>query len=267
MATAAMPAFLATLGAGSTYLGLIEGLADGLSSFVKLFSGLWSDRLPRRKPLLVAGYLVTAAGMEALRSQTAGGTCCWDVWADGSAAARGARPQRSPGRGRHGRYRTAGPSASSGQWIARGRSSALFLRWRSWRVSGFAGCSSARCCPGCVPSLRSCTSCARPHASAPARAPLGKRALPASFKKYLVGVGIAGIGDFSNTLLILWATQAFMPRLRSCAGSPPGDAALRGLQRGLHRVMLCQRPAGRPIPQAPGPRSATVSQSSLRSRS
>ena len=38
------------------------------------------------------------------------------------------------------------------------------------------------------------------------------QALPGEFKKYLVGIGIAGIGDFSNTLLILWATQAWMPR-------------------------------------------------------
>ena len=63
MATAALPALLATLGAGSASLGLIEGLADGLSSFVKLYSGLYSDRLRRRKPLAVAAYLVTALGM------------------------------------------------------------------------------------------------------------------------------------------------------------------------------------------------------------
>src|SRR5215469_3922039 len=63
MATAAMPALLASLGAGSATLGLIEGLADGLSSFAKLFSGLYSDCLRRRKPLAVAGYFVTASGM------------------------------------------------------------------------------------------------------------------------------------------------------------------------------------------------------------
>src|SRR5437870_1180863 len=63
MATTAMPALLATLGAGSAVLGLIEGLADGLSSFAKLLSGLYSDRLRRRKPLAVVGYFVTASGM------------------------------------------------------------------------------------------------------------------------------------------------------------------------------------------------------------
>ena len=38
------------------------------------------------------------------------------------------------------------------------------------------------------------------------------RSLPKPFKEYLVGVGVAGIGNFSNTLLILWATQAWIPR-------------------------------------------------------
>lgn len=63
MATTAMPVLLATLGVSSAALGLIEGLADGISSFAKLFSGLYSDRLKRRKPLAVAGYFVTALGM------------------------------------------------------------------------------------------------------------------------------------------------------------------------------------------------------------
>jgi MFS family permease len=37
------------------------------------------------------------------------------------------------------------------------------------------------------------------------------RDLPRPFRQFLVGVGVAGLGDFSNTLLILWATQAFLP--------------------------------------------------------
>jgi len=36
--------------------------------------------------------------------------------------------------------------------------------------------------------------------------------LPHEFRKYLLGVGLAGLGDFSNTLLILWATQTWTPR-------------------------------------------------------
>src|SRR5436305_12962622 len=70
MATTAMPALLATVGASSAALGLIEGLADGLASFAKLFSGLYSDRLRRRKPLAVVGYFVTASGLASLALAT-----------------------------------------------------------------------------------------------------------------------------------------------------------------------------------------------------
>lgn len=45
MATSLLPAFLTTLGFNAGVLGLIEGLADGLSSFAKLLSGVYSDRL------------------------------------------------------------------------------------------------------------------------------------------------------------------------------------------------------------------------------
>jgi len=39
MAITAMPVFLASIGANAALLGIIEGLADGLSSFAKLLSG------------------------------------------------------------------------------------------------------------------------------------------------------------------------------------------------------------------------------------
>src|SRR5579859_2572539 len=59
-ATAILPAFLVVIGAGPAWLGIIEGLSDGLSSFAKLFSGHFTDRLKRRKPLAVFGYAFTA---------------------------------------------------------------------------------------------------------------------------------------------------------------------------------------------------------------
>lgn len=52
-----LPVFLSTtLGATPAVIGLIEGAADGLSSILKYFFGKWSDRLPRRKPLIISGY-------------------------------------------------------------------------------------------------------------------------------------------------------------------------------------------------------------------
>jgi len=53
-----LPAFLVSLGAGPAVLGLIEGIAESVASVTKLFSGYLTDRLPRRKPLVVAGYAV-----------------------------------------------------------------------------------------------------------------------------------------------------------------------------------------------------------------
>ena len=58
MAYWVLPAFLISLGAGPAQLGLIEGIAESVASFAKLFSGYLSDRLDRRKPLVVAGYFV-----------------------------------------------------------------------------------------------------------------------------------------------------------------------------------------------------------------
>ena len=62
IATTLMPAFLATMGVAAAWLGLIEGVSDGLSSFAKMGSGYYTDRLRRRKPIAIAGYLITALG-------------------------------------------------------------------------------------------------------------------------------------------------------------------------------------------------------------
>lgn len=53
-----LPAFLLTIGAGPARLGLIEGVAESVASFAKLFSGLLTDRIRQRKPLVVAGYAI-----------------------------------------------------------------------------------------------------------------------------------------------------------------------------------------------------------------
>src|SRR5271166_2583735 len=61
MAYWVLPAFLASLGAGPAQLGLIEGLAESVASFAKLFSGYLTDRIQRRKPVVVAGYFAANA--------------------------------------------------------------------------------------------------------------------------------------------------------------------------------------------------------------
>ena len=61
MAYWVLPAFLASLGAGPAQLGLIEGIAESVASFAKLFSGYLTDHIHRRKPVVVAGYAVANA--------------------------------------------------------------------------------------------------------------------------------------------------------------------------------------------------------------
>lgn len=57
-----LPVFLAgTLGAGTATIGAIEGAAEATASLLKLASGRLSDRLGRRKPLVVAGYALASA--------------------------------------------------------------------------------------------------------------------------------------------------------------------------------------------------------------
>ena len=56
-----IPAFLATvLGASALSMGAIEGTAESVASLLKFGSGWWSDRLPKRKPLVVAGYTIAS---------------------------------------------------------------------------------------------------------------------------------------------------------------------------------------------------------------
>ena len=56
-----VPLFLANaLGARTGTIGLIEGVAESTSSFVKLLSGWWSDRVVSRKPPTITGYAVSS---------------------------------------------------------------------------------------------------------------------------------------------------------------------------------------------------------------
>ena len=56
-----LPAFLTlTLGASASFIGAIEGAAETTAAVLKLASGWWSDRVRRRKPLVVAGYTIAS---------------------------------------------------------------------------------------------------------------------------------------------------------------------------------------------------------------
>ena len=63
MATAILPAFLVSVGGSAALLGIIEGIADASTSGMKLLSGWYSDYIGKRKPFAVIGYLLTAIGV------------------------------------------------------------------------------------------------------------------------------------------------------------------------------------------------------------
>ena len=226
MATTAMPVLLASIGANSALLGLIEGLADGTASFAKLASGLYSDRLRRRKPLAVVGYLVTACGMASFALATR----WWHVLI-GRVAAWLGRGARTPVRnvllseattpetyGRAFGFERAMDSIGA---VIGPLLSLIFVAAVGLRIS-FA----LTIVPGVLSTLLIAALVKeREHKPQPDLQLLsGVSSLPREFRKYLVGVGVAGLGDFSNTLLILWATQAWTPQF--------------GLARAAHLAMM-----------------------------
>jgi MFS family permease len=61
MIHALLPLFLTVgLGASVVVVGLIEGVAEAAASIAKVFSGYLSDRIGRRKPLILVGYALGA---------------------------------------------------------------------------------------------------------------------------------------------------------------------------------------------------------------
>lgn len=55
-----LPLFLVdVLGAGAIALGTIEGIAESTAALLKMASGWWTDRMQRRKPLIVGGYTLS----------------------------------------------------------------------------------------------------------------------------------------------------------------------------------------------------------------
>src|SRR5882672_11338436 len=56
-----LPVYLSrVLGASAVSLGIIEGVAEGVNSLLKVLSGYWSDRVPRRRPIVIGGYALSS---------------------------------------------------------------------------------------------------------------------------------------------------------------------------------------------------------------
>jgi MFS family permease len=214
-ATAVLPAFLAAIGAGPAWLGVIEGVADGLSSFTKLAAGHFTDRLKHRKPLAVFGYAVTALSTASF----AFATHAYQVLIGRTAAWLG-RGIRSPAK----KALLAADVSPS----AYGR--AFGLERLMDTVGAIVGPLTAlwllektghnyqkvflwTLLPGLI-AVASFWLLVRERAivAKPKRSFLtGVRDLPVAFRRFLFGVGVFGAGDFSHSLLILYASRMLTP--------------------------------------------------------
>ena len=73
-----LPSFLTgVLRAGPAFVGLVEGLAESVAALAKIVSGGISDRMRRRKPLIVGGYALSSLA----RPLVAAATAPWHVLA------------------------------------------------------------------------------------------------------------------------------------------------------------------------------------------
>jgi MFS family permease len=78
-----LPLFLANvLGAKTSIIGIIEGVAESTASILKLFSGWLSDRLGSRKWLAVAGYGISALAKPFFYIANSWGMIAGVRWAD-----------------------------------------------------------------------------------------------------------------------------------------------------------------------------------------
>jgi len=68
-----LPIFLSSvLGMGIVFIGLLEGIAEATASILKVFSGWYSDKLKKRKPIVFLGYSLSTISKPFLYLATSG---------------------------------------------------------------------------------------------------------------------------------------------------------------------------------------------------
>src|SRR2546423_8230866 len=232
IATTLLPAFLATMGVAAAWLGVIEGVSDGLSSFEKRASGYYRARLRRGKPIAVIGYLATALGTAAFGLASNAG----HVLFAGAGAGWG-RGVRTPVR----KALLAGAVTRDSYGRAFGFERMMdtcgaivgpitALALLQLLAGKYATLFALTLIPGLLAAaliafaVKEKVRVPVPHIS------FGEslRALPASFRRLLVAVGLFGAGDFAHTLLILLAVPSLAPALGAgkAAGVPAGPSRM-----------------------------------------
>lgn len=225
MATAALPAFVRSLGAPAVALGAIEGIADAAMSVAKVAGGAVADRPGVERPKLTAGaYAVTALGHGSFALAPA-----WPVVAVSRAVSWVARGGKVPARdsllagsvaadqlGRAFGLERAMDSLGAivGPLLAAPLVVAVGYRWL-FALSLVPGLLAALAVLALVHEVPRVAQ-GRVASAAPWRA---LTTTPGPFRRLLVGVGLYGLGNFSATLLVLRATQLFSAQGRSDAAA------------------------------------------------
>jgi len=239
MVTAILPFFLTLeLGAGPEALGLIEGLSDGASSLVKSFSGYFSDKMGKRKPSMNLGY-----GLSAILIPMIALTTTWPqvlLLRISSWIGRGARgPPRdalladsapADARGRAFGFQRAMDTVGAVLGPALALFFMMFLNYRQIiAISVIPGFASFLVVFFLVKEVHLGKPLGRTTTISSAEEIGAKkgdlsylasiRALPRSFKLFLVGVGVFGLGNFANSLFTLRAQEVLSPKLGALEAS------------------------------------------------
>jgi len=217
MASAILPVFLSSvLGAPAFALGVIEGVADGVSTIFELWSGWYSDRIGKRKGLAALGYFITAFSKATFALATNwwhvlfGRTAGWIGWSLRSPT-RDALLTESSTPDTIGRvfafHRTLDTlGAILGPLIAVALMAHVSLR-AIFLVSLIPGLFAFLAIVMLVKEKPRQPDLAQPWHSL--------KALPKDFLKFLIPVGLFGISNFAPTLLILRAQDLLAPSLGS----------------------------------------------------
>lgn len=214
--TVLLPSLLLLIGAPVYALGVIEGISDGASSFVKLFSGHFSDCMGKRKEFSLAGYVATAIFPAIVA--VAGS---WPVVLFGRFVGWVGRGIRGPPRdailaksvppedlGKAFGFHRAGDTlgAIAGPVLALVLLASIGIREIIWLalIPGFLAVVTFWIL---VREKNPAPSCDQMNMIT------ALRSLPARFKRFLGAVLVFGFADFSHTLLIAFAIIALTPAL------------------------------------------------------
>lgn len=206
-----LPSFLTgSLKAGPALLGLIEGLAEAAASLVKLAAGRASDALPRRKPLVVAGYALSSLARPLVAVATTPYHVLWIRLADRIGKGTRGAPrdalvaEATPSdiRGRAFGFHRAMDNAGAllGPLAAAGLL-ALGLPLRV--VFALAAVPAVLSLGVLVFGVQEA-----PRDSAHATTPIAAASFPRSFRLYLVVLAVFTLGNSSDAFLILRAQEA-----------------------------------------------------------